>query len=225
MDELASSQLLQPSPLEDGPDSQPSPPRPKGRTRNSLLFTTQPSQGPATQAYKAIPSSDSLDPPSRTASASRPRTYGRANGTKRLSSPIVEDDGSSPSSSPSPSPSPLLSTEAVGVASSACGDESSLAPSTKIYPPLPRHPSASQPQSSFPSLSSLPKDLLRIGRSVASSAMGTASQPPPLPAVEESEESGTSSSDEENNVPAGMEGRYAGIRRKKVNTGGRMNGW
>jgi len=76
----------------------------------------------------------------------------------------------------------------------------------------------------FPSLSSLPKDLLRIGRSAMPTAKGTLSQAPPRRTEDSSEESESSSS--EDDVPPGLEGRFAGGRgRKKAKAGGSMSGW
>jgi len=222
VDELDSSQLFQPSPDIAEPSQIQAPPHRTGRTRNSPLFMTQPSQAPASQAYDTANSSDPPETQSRNFELARPGANGRPNGTRRVLSRIIENkEEEAESRSPSPA---LLSGHSKHSSSSTSEDESSIVATTKIYPPLPRHQSSSQPQSSFPSLSSLPKDLLRIGRSVPSSAMGTSSQPAPLPAVEESDGSDTSSSEEE--VPASLKGRYAGgSGRKTVKTGGVMNGW
>ena len=230
VDELDSSQLCQSSQATPKLSASQKTGGRDSRIKHTPLFMTQPSQAPATQAYKLYPSSDPPDHQLPDGDVQHPTSVGRPNGTARETSPIPEEDGQDQEDSNAPrSPSAALANgHSAQSSDSASENESATNPfsAPKIYLTLPRHHSASQPQSSFPSLSSLPKEILRIGRSAMPTSLGgTSSQPAPKALIDESDDSDTSSSEEED-IPAGLKGRYAGgSGRKKVKTGGAMKGW
>ena len=176
----------------------------------------QSSRTPTTQLSNTYPSSDPAGLPSSIDDSRRSSSDEHA----RVPSPTFEEDDND-----SRSPNPLLFNGGSSKSSASDSDDESTSkalPASKIYPPFPRHQSSSVPQNSFPFLSSLPKDLLRIGSMPTS--VNPSSQPVPVTAADESEESEASSSEED--VPAGLKGRFAGgSAKKKERTGGVMNGW
>ena len=175
-----------------------------------------------TQAYNAFPTSDPPDTNDSNGSPTQGGTNEQAIRDRTVSSPVLEDDAEDDESQSPDLPNGHFKPSS---SSQSSDDETSVIPAPAIHTPLPRHRTSSLPQSSFPSLSSLPKDLLRIGRSALPSAMFTSSQPVPLPRAVESEDSGSSSSEDEN-IPVGLKGRFAsGSQKKKVKTGGVMGGW
>lgn len=105
--------------------------------------------------------------------------------------------------------------------SEAGSDASSAGPIMPTF--TPRAPS---PPSSFPTLGSLPKDLLRAGGNMATS-LGNMFRPQPKKKVEEESESDSGSDSSEEDVPDARKARYAGgsRRRERRRTNGDMSGW
>ncbi|KAK4689730.1 hypothetical protein P7C73_g379, partial [Tremellales sp. Uapishka_1] len=233
VDQLASSQPRHPSPIPETPPPSSyvhfnptspilppsSPPitetqtlpssRVLGRrlTDESPLFGTQPTQMAATQVYNLHPSSLVPDSESQHQEEDQDQE-GEA-----------EEASGSGSSSESENGTELFSQP--------------VKPNG-VYPSLSFSkipPSASQPAPSsfFPTLSSLPKDILRRGYSAFSGLASSSSQPTPKKSVLADNDSESSSDDTDSdheNISANLKGRYAGAKPAKQKTGGLMKkGW
>lgn len=185
------------------PATQSSPLRRRGVQDETPLFMTQPSQMPATQGYHCIP--PALVPETQ--------ENGHDSGSDAHSDVHSEHSEHSEHSFSD---------------HSAHSDVSAETGTTSLYPALPTLRS-SQPApitSSFPTLSSLPKDLLRHGGEAVQSVWNRVTG-----AKDEREESDDDSSDDdssdEDEVPERLRGRIAGGARsaKKPQTRGMMRGW
>lgn len=166
------------------------------------LFMTQPSQMPATQAYHSIPAA-LMSEESETAMAKNARSDSDADSD-------VESHHSGHSDHSEASQS------------DASGDG---------FPIIPKLRPSSQPAaitSSFPTLSSLPKDLLRQGVDGVQSVWNRVTgKEGPAREVSSDESSDGDDSSDEDVVPERLRSRFAGGSRsaKKPRTRGVMRGW
>lgn len=162
---------------------------------------TQPSQLPQTQAYHSIP--PPLVPETQAAGA-------------------ADDSGDSDAASDAGS-----AHSAHSKGSDATGITNSTFPFPNPALPALRS-SQAPPPSSFPTLSSLPKDILRQGGSVVASVWNSVTgHGHGQKDEEESSSSSEGDSSDEEEVPEALRGRIAGGNRvrRKVRTGGMMRGW
>ncbi|TYJ56383.1 hypothetical protein B9479_002931 [Cryptococcus floricola] len=230
-----------------------------GGSQESPLFMSQGSQYPQTQAYNIYPTLESSDtdatPKAKTAAPeSSPTDHigdARKNGTLRMGSPIIEEEEEEEGASHKDDHgrTPTGEDQSMEQESDASDDEVPInsipiprpasQPSQSVYPTLRPLPHPASQGSSFPTLSSLPRDVLRGFTSMFASP----SKPQPESSNKgqstmrdvaeqmqgvggddsESETSGDSS--EEEQEPEKLRGRFAGTKAKKAKAKPVVQGW
>ncbi|ODO11725.1 hypothetical protein I350_00509 [Cryptococcus amylolentus CBS 6273] len=233
-----------------------------GGSQESPLFMSQGSQYPQTQAYNIYPTLESSDtdatPKAKNAvPESSPTDHigdARRNGTLRMGSPIIEEEEEEEkeegaSHKDDDGRTPTGEDQSMEQESDASDDEVPInsipiprpasQPSQSLYPTLKPLPHPASQGSSFPTLSSLPRDVLRGFTSMFASP----SKPQPESSNKgqstmrdvaeqmqgvggndsESETSGDSS--EEEQQPEKLRGRFAGTKAKKAKAKPVVQGW
>ncbi|WVQ70950.1 hypothetical protein IAR50_000475 [Cryptococcus sp. DSM 104548] len=230
-----------------------------GGSQESPLFMSQGSQYPQTQAYNICPSLGSSDtdatPKAKTAAQESSPTNGvgdaRRNSMLRLNSPILEEEEEEEGAGEKDGPTPNAEDQSMDRESNASSDDEEDTPMTSIpiprpasqpsqsvYPSLKQLPHPASQGSSFPTLSSLPREVLRGFTSMFAapsksqpesnnkeqgSKQNVAEQMHGVGDDSESETSGDSS--EEEQEPEKLRGRFAGVKAKKAKAVPVVKGW